>query len=306
MTLRAIVAALGGELYAGGRRASVPAPGHSPADRSVSLLLSDGRVIAHGFGAADWRAVLDDLRARGLIDADARPVGGAAAAGGPPPVSGPERRAAARALWESGHAVRPGSPADLYARRRAVGRPLRQIPVLRAHAAAPLAVYRPGPSTRPALVAAVTAEDGSLTGVEVTYLTPNGQRAQELRLPRKLVGAAPPGAAVRLDPADERLLVAEGVFTALSAGERFGLPAWALLGAGGLARWTAPAGVRRVLIAADRGRVGEKAAWRLARRLRGSGVEAEVRLPPRPHGDWNDLAQEERRKGGTGRPGPAG
>lgn len=306
MTLHAIVAALGGELYAGGLRASVPAPGHSAGDRSVSLLLSDGRVIAHGFGGADWRAVLDDLRGRGLIDADARPVGAAGPAQGPAPVSGPGRLAAARALWEGGVTVRPGSPADLYARRRAIERPLGGTAALRAHAAAPLSVYHPGPATRPALLAAVTAADGSLSGVEVTYLTLGGHRAQSLRLSRKLVGAAPAGAAVRLDPAGELLLVAEGVFTALSAGERFGLPAWALLGAGGLARWSAPLGVRRVLIAADRGQVGEAAAARLAQRLRLDGVAAQVRLPPPPHGDWNELAQEERRKGGMGRPGPAG
>ena len=39
MSLRTIVQALGGELYDGGRRANIPAPGHSAADRSVSLLL---------------------------------------------------------------------------------------------------------------------------------------------------------------------------------------------------------------------------------------------------------------------------
>src|SRR5690606_28993040 len=114
-------------------------------------------------------------------------------------------------------------------------------------------VYRPGAARRPALLAAVTAPDGSLTAVEISYLTPNGQRARDLRLARKTIGAVPAGAAVRLDPAGAQLLVAEGVFTALSAGERFGLPAWALMGAGGLARWSAPAAVRRVLIAADRG-----------------------------------------------------
>ena len=52
MSLHAIVRALGGDLYQGGHRASIPAPGHSAADRSVSLLLSHGRVIIHGFGAA--------------------------------------------------------------------------------------------------------------------------------------------------------------------------------------------------------------------------------------------------------------
>mgnify|MGYP002524993862 CR=1 FL=1 len=47
MTLHRIVAALGGELYCEGRRANIPAPGHSARDRSVSLLLTDDRVVIH-------------------------------------------------------------------------------------------------------------------------------------------------------------------------------------------------------------------------------------------------------------------
>ena len=42
MSLRTIVQALGGELYDRGRRANIPAPGHSAADRSVSLRLLRG------------------------------------------------------------------------------------------------------------------------------------------------------------------------------------------------------------------------------------------------------------------------
>jgi len=276
----------------------------------VSLMLAEGRVVAHGFGGADWRAVLDDLRARGLIDAEARPVGVAPslASGHAPNASpaAPERVAAARALWTAAGPVRPGSPADLYGRSRAVRRPLGESVALRFHSAAPLSVYRPGAARRPALLAAVTAPDGSLTAVEISYLTPNGQRARDLRLARKTIGAVPAGAAVRLDPAGAQLLVAEGVFTALSAGERFGLPAWALMGAGGLARWSAPAAVRRVLIAADRGQAGEEAAWRLTGRLRKAGVRTEVALPPPPHGDWNEVAQEAWREGRFGRPGQEG
>ena len=50
MSLRPIVQALGGDLYDRGLRANIPAPGHSAADRSVSLLLREGRVIVHTFG----------------------------------------------------------------------------------------------------------------------------------------------------------------------------------------------------------------------------------------------------------------
>ena len=75
MSLRPIVQALGGDLYDRGQRANIPAPGHSAADRSVSLLLKEGRIIVHTFGDGDWRAVLDQLRAEGLVDAHNAPNG---------------------------------------------------------------------------------------------------------------------------------------------------------------------------------------------------------------------------------------
>lgn len=287
MTLRAIVAALGGDLYAGGCRANVPAPGHSRADRSVSLLLSEGRVIAHGFGGADWRDVRDHLRARGLIDAEGRPAGAAPAAGLAAPPSDRDRIAAARRLWDASGPVRRGSAAALYLGRRGILDATPVSPALRAHAAAPVSVYRPGTAVRPALVAAITDDAAAVSAVEVTYLQLNGLRAR-LRLPRKTVGRVPAGAAVRLDAIAEELLVAEGVFTALSARLRFGLPAWALLSAGRLRGWQAPQEVRRVLIAADRGAGGEAAAEQLARSLRRQGVRVSLRLPPWPYGDWND------------------
>ncbi|MFC3077695.1 toprim domain-containing protein [Phenylobacterium terrae] len=288
-TLRPIVAALGGDLYAGGRRANVPAPGHSRSDRSVSLLLRpDGRVVAHGFGAVGWRETLDHLRALGLIDAAGRIAGaGTAAPGGAPPTEA-ARRAAVRTLWAAGGALRPWTPAARHARRRGVLRDLAGMAALRAHPAAPLNVYRPGRAARPALLAAVSGPEGAITALEVTYLHPSGARAAGLRLPRKTVGRLPAGAAVRLDPPGAELLVSEGVFSALSAGERFAAPAWALLGAGNLRRWTPPEGVQRVLIAADRGAAGEAAAGALAARLRAAGVAVRVRLPPVPYGDWNE------------------
>jgi phage/plasmid primase-like uncharacterized protein len=160
---------------------------------------------------------------------------------------------------------------------------------LRHHSAVPAAVYdRRGPH-RPALVVAITDPGGSLCGVELTYLTGDGQRAR-LRLPRKTVGVLPAGSAVRLDPVGPDLLVAEGVFSALSASERFGLPAWALLSTSNLRAWSPPAGVRRILIAGDRGPDGERSAGILAARLRGQGVRVTVRWPPPPFGDWNETA----------------
>ena len=115
MPLRAIVRALGGDLYDGGRRANVPAPGHSPRDRSVSLFWTGERVVAHGFGAADWREILDDLRARGLIDATGAPVGAGVAS--PIRRTSTERVATALSLWSGGRAL-AGTLAERHLRLR--------------------------------------------------------------------------------------------------------------------------------------------------------------------------------------------
>lgn len=308
-SLSALARALGGDCYAGGRRALLPAPGHSAADRSISLLLVDGRVLAHSFGGGDWREALDDLRARGWIDGDNRLLAGdgGGAPAGPAPLAEASRadrvRVAAR-LWDAGAPIGAESPAALHLARRAVAPGLASPAALRAHPAAPASAYRDRGPRRPALMAAVRDAGGDLTAVEITYLDGMGRRSATARPPRKVVGVLPPGCAVRLADAAPEMVVGEGVFTTLSAMRRFGRPGWALLSTGNLRRWAPPPGVRRVLVAGDRGADGERSALALQRALRRAGVEASVALPPEGFGDWNDLAQEERRKGGSGAPGP--
>ena len=76
MSLKDIVDVLGGEVHRGGNRAHIPAPGHSTDDRSVSLLLQNNRLIIHSFtDGGDWRAIRDDLRERGFINAAGELVG---------------------------------------------------------------------------------------------------------------------------------------------------------------------------------------------------------------------------------------
>lgn len=290
--LKAIVRALGGELYAGGRRASVPGPGHGRGDRSLSLrLTADGRLLLHSFAGDDWREVRAELARRGLLAG----APGAAPADAPvPEISYGARLRTARRLWSEARVI-AGSVAERHLRGRAVTRPLGDA--LRCHPGVRAAVYAHRGLERPALLAAVRDASGDLCAVEVTYLAPDGRPAR-MRTPRKLVGVAPAGCAVRLDPAEDALVVAEGVATALSASSRFGLPAWALLSAGRLQVWSPPPGVRRVLVAADRGAAGERAAGRLAARLRHAGIAVEVSLPPRGAGDWNDLTRAESGAGG--------
>lgn len=299
MSLRPIVAVLGGDLYANGLRANVPAPGHSQADRSVSLLLDADRVVIHAFGAADWRTVRDDLRRRGLVDACGR-LPGLADTPDRPAVDRPRRRAVADALWRDG--MRPAPTG--WVRRHLAARGVAwrdDLDDLLEHPQAPLSVYRPGRRTGRAMMVGIRSPRGDLTAVELTYLAANGQVAPGLRVPRKAVGQIPPGSAVRLRPAAARMLVAEGVVTTLSAMARFGLPGWALLGAGNLARWRAPDRVSSVIVAGDRGDVGEAAARGLAEWLERDGVAATVVLPPPPFGDWNEVVRDRWEAGKEGR-----
>ncbi|MDO9224294.1 MAG: toprim domain-containing protein, partial [Caulobacter sp.] len=266
--------------------------GHSAADRSVSLLLKEGRIIVHTFGDGDWRAVLDHLRGEGLVDAHNAPTtlsqSRRASAVGQTSTT-IERLNAARRIWEVGKAV-PNTLSERHCRLRAITRALPGPQVLRHCGHAPVSAYATvSRHHRPALLVGVSDATGAFTAVEVTYLAPNAHRAADLRLNRKTVGAVPAGAAVRIDEAAPEMLVAEGFFTTLSASERFSLPAWSLMSTRNLRSWIPPPGVRSVLIAADRGKDGAASAQILAARLQRQGVAARIEFPPEPFGDWNDV-----------------
>ncbi len=312
MSLRGIVRALGGEIYDGGRRANIPAPGHSAEDRSVSLLLQGDRVVVHTFGDSDWKAVLDQLREHQLIDAHNASLDGP----GRPVVGRPvreeasarERLETALRVWEDGRPLGHSLSAR-HCRLRGWTEDLPGPEALRHHGEVPVSVYRPGRLRRPALLAGIQDAQGRYVAVEVTYLAPNGRRTLDLRLPRKTVGVPPPGCAVRLDPAEPEMLEAEGVFTTRAAKVWFELPGWALMSTRNLRAWSAPAGVRSVLIAGDRGKDGEASAEILRARPIEAGVAARVDGPGAPWGDWDEWSNHvagraaalERREEGSGR-----
>jgi putative DNA primase/helicase len=143
----------------------------------------------------------------------------------------------------------------------------------------------------PALIAKIQAPDGTPVGLHQTYLTAEGRKAAvpQPRKARALYQGALRGAAIRLYPASERLVVGEGIETVLSV--RAALPdwpCWSCLNAGGLAQFPIPAGVREVLIAADADPAGVAAAEKLADRLVTQGKTVRV-LKPGAGDDWNDL-----------------
>ncbi len=201
-------------------------------------------------------------------------------------------------------------PASAYFRYRGLGAILEDLPAdLRLEPAAPY--YLPptdgDPRPRlhgryPALLAVVRDVDGRGVAIHRTYIDPDGAgkatitdpetgRAAPARKLRTLAPGASRGAAIRLYPLAETLIVAEGIETAIAARIAVPeLPAWAAVSSGGIARLRVPPGVREVIVAADHDPhgAGERAARDLAGRLRADGVTVRMAMPE-VIGDWADV-----------------
>jgi putative DNA primase/helicase len=139
-----------------------------------------------------------------------------------------------------------------------------------------------------ALLADIRDVAGALVSVHVTYL--QGGRKLAAQEPRKILSTLGDrtGCAVRLTPSAGELGIAEGVETALSASAIDGITVWAALNASLLARFEPPRNVERLRVYADRDDVGLTAARRLTERLQGH-VCVDLRIPPPPAKDWNDV-----------------
>ncbi len=207
------------------------------------------------------------------------------------------RQDAARRLW-MGSTPCANTPASLYLQRRGIG-----------HVTASAALrYRgdcrhPEGGRWPALVALVQDAARQPIAAHRTFLTLDGRKA---RVDPVKASIGPVwGGAVRLDPAPldpaAALVIGEGIETAASAGLLMGLPAWAALSAGNLARGVLlPLDVRHVVIAADHDagprQPGQDAAQAAAARWRGEGRTVRIATPDVPGNDFNDLLQDRARR----------
>lgn len=156
----------------------------------------------------------------------------------------------------------------------------------------------------PTMLAKIESADGTLAGLHYTYLEQDGSskaKAPTARgLPTKKVRSVEPGAtngaAIRLYPAAQQLVLAEGIETALAVRQALGVewPVWATVSAGGLERVVLPNEVKQVLIAADNDNsgTGQRAAIVAARRFIEQGREVHVKLPAAAGTDWLDALQD--------------
>ncbi len=200
-----------------------------------------------------------------------------------------------RRLKEIGEALRPAGDLDPVGRYLR-GRGIRQIPksFLRYHPA--LAYYDQGyKGDYPAMVTAFRRPDGSIETFHVTYLTVDGFKAN-VRSPKKVVGAQQglAGCAIRLTEVAEHIAIAEGIETALSVTEMFGIPCWSCYSAHGIETFEPPEGVKTVTIYSDSDAnfTGQAAAMACAKRLAFAGYNVNVPEFPKVGADYNDLLLE--------------
>lgn len=143
----------------------------------------------------------------------------------------------------------------------------------------------------PMLVAGITDTNGSLIGIQRTFLAKDGQGKAPIPKPKLSLGSIR-GGAIRCSTPERKLILTEGLEDALSAMQLFGIPAWASAGAGMLASMRLPLSIRSVIIARDNDPAGERAAQAAARAFSLQGREVRIIQPKDGCKDFNDELKE--------------
>jgi len=205
---------------------------------------------------------------------------------GPSP-SGPDRSELVRKLWKTTKPAR-GSIVEMYLATRGL-----TLPPSDALRFDPSALH-PNKSRLPSMRAIVRDTAGSIVALHSTFLRADGRGKADVDPARTTLGRTR-GAAVRLFPVGERLILAEGIETALAAAELLKAPAWAALNAGNLADTVVPPReVWEIIVAVDNDLPGRRAANKAVSRLRRMGFAVKVALPDAPGDDFNDVLKHRR------------
>ncbi len=198
-------------------------------------------------------------------------------------------------VWMDGNRLTGTDPASRYLEQR--GLALSDYPSQLRYCSSLAYKHTDGARSRhPAMVAKFHSPDTKDWTLHLTYLTDDGHKANVEAVKKLAPMPVPTGGAVRLAPSAETMGIAEGIETALSAQQMFGIPVWAALSTGNLMKWRPPPTVKYVIVFSDcdESYAGQMAAYSLAYKLRGEHLGVEVRIPPHMGEDWNDLLRGER------------
>jgi putative DNA primase/helicase len=294
MTLdpRAVARSLGGSVS--GRNVIAPGPGHSRADRSLSIKIDptapDGFVV-HSFAGDSPIACRGYVRAALGLGAPERRRRQSTRRLSPPCTVAPDddsayRSAFALRLWNESHDPRRTRATDYLASRGLMlpediaGGVIRFHPALKfdgSRARAMVALFRDLVTNDPC-------------GIHRTFLDDAGHK-----LDRRMLGRAK-GAAIKLD-ADENvalgLTIGEGFETCLAARLAGFRPVWALGSSGAIAAFPVLPGIEAITILGEMGDGGanDRAAQSCAARWIEAGQEVYV-VAPLVAGDLNEVWRE--------------
>jgi len=289
-----VAAVLGGEVT-GRDRVLAPGPGHSAADRSLSILISataPGGLLVTSHAGDDWRDCRDHVFRRLGVSPEVRvksekpPIGGFSA-------DEADRTARAVQLWRE--AVDPRrTPVDAYFRSRGLALPPEACgEVLRWHPACPF-----GPGIRTGAMIALVRDvvTNEARAIHRTAISGDGAKRSDLGSNGRLTLGPVAGGAVKLTPdADVTTMLGlgEGIESSLSLRRipEFGRsPVWALLSAGQVSRFPLLPGIETLWIAADHDPAGLRATEAAAEHWRSR--EVLVVTPRRLKADLNDVVME--------------
>jgi putative DNA primase/helicase len=187
-------------------------------------------------------------------------------------------------LWRTSTAVHPRDPVGRYLINR-IG-----ITTFPDTLRTALGVKHREGGTHPCMLAMLTGPDGKACMIHRTYLTDDGHKAAVEKQKMFMPGNIPDGAAVRLGPVCDTIVLAEGIESALSVTKLFGVTCWATCSTGIMQKWRPPEGVKKVIIFGDLDLnfAGKAAAYTLAHRIC-DVVEVGLRFPPEVGIDFNDV-----------------
>jgi hypothetical protein len=261
-------------------------PAHDDHKPSLSLSLSEEEtLLAHCYAGCSFLDILSALRSRGLLKKsdflERRSIVLKASQLPKEP-----NKVALRIWHESVRAE--GTHVETYLRSRGIQGAI--PPTLKFHSR----LFHTSRTYHPAMVGAVTLwPSKTVVGVHRTYLTASGTDKAILS-PNKMMLGLIKGGAVRLSPIGTKLILAEGIETALSCFTATNIPTWSCLSTSGMMDVVVPPLeiTQEIIVCADGDSAGQNAADKLATRLHRTGYG--VRMAPSPQGQYfNDILRGE-------------
>lgn len=254
-------------------------PAHDDRTPSLSVTLGRKAILFHCFAGCSNEEVIAALDRQGVRSRDLFDGSGAVAA------DRPEKSAFnsnARRLWHSA-AMISGSRAEEYLARRGILRASDQLRYLERTPLGP----RGAVQFLPAMLAAVTTDIG-IIAIHRTFLDAPNAKLAGFDRPKLALGSLGCGAVRLAPPAAGRLGLAEGIESALSATQMFGVPCWATLGNERFGLVAIPESVRELHLFIDNDRGGELANQRALKAYSASCRVIQSRAPASSGFDWND------------------